>query len=127
MVLRTNRPVSHDPRTVHEAVAAALDRELPRVQARLIEAACDTVAAGGSQDEMARLTGLSKRTLARTVAIAGIPTPDRPICWMEHGSATADDSWNGRPFASRQLADEFTRVVSLVRLVASNPSHRLFL
>jgi hypothetical protein len=83
MPRQTSRPPStHDRQSVQDTVAEAIERDLTRVQARPMAVAYNTIAAGGSRDEMARLAGLSRGTLSRTVAIAGFPTPERLLTWI---------------------------------------------
>ena len=100
---QTSRPSTHDRQSVQDTVAEAIERDLTRVQARPMAVACNTIAAGGSRDEMARLAGLSRGTLSRTVAIAGFPTPERLLTWIrlllaaETLSITIPLQWNVNP------------------------------
>src|SRR5215212_2114891 len=61
MPRQTSRPSAHDRQSVQDTVAEAVERDLTRVQARLM-AVCNTVATGGHRYEMACLTGLLRNS-----------------------------------------------------------------
>jgi hypothetical protein len=73
MPRQRSRPSTHDCQRVQDTVAEAIERDLTRVQARLMAVACDTIAAGGSHVEMARLTGCRGGHLPARLLLQAFP------------------------------------------------------
>jgi hypothetical protein len=81
MPRQTSRPSTHDRQSVQDTVAEAIERDLTRVQARPMAVACNTIAAGGSRDEMARLAGCRGGHFPDTGAFQRCPQPSNP-CYL---------------------------------------------